>query len=120
MKKIIFLIFLFASTVSKAQTQGFIPIDGMLHFSAGYIVSTSVNGLLTKKGVKHSQYYGLAAGVAAGVAKELHDQHSYGVFSSSDLYYTAFGAFLGTIVFQVAIEAVEDRERKRKPNPLFY
>jgi len=122
MKKIIFSIFIFTATLSNLKSQGVIPIDYMLHAAAGYTISTSTNAILGKYGVKHSEYYGLAAGVAAGLAKELYDQKSYGYFSHSDFYFTAFGSFVGTIMFQVAIEAAEDRWRKKnkKPNPLFY
>jgi len=120
MKKILFSIFLFAPVLSYAQLTGFFRQDLLLHAAAGYTISSSVTAVLHRNGVRNAELYGVTAGFAAGVGKEIYDQKRGGYFDPADMYYTMAGTVIGAAISTVLIEGARDRERKkkRKPNPL--
>lgn len=121
MKKILFSIFLFAPVLSYAQLTGIFRQDLLLHAAAGYTISSSVTAVLHRNGVRNAELYGVTAGFAAGVLKEVYDQNQGGYFDAADMYYTMAGSVIGAAISTVLIEGAKDRERKkkkRKPNPL--
>jgi hypothetical protein len=61
------------------------PIDKLLHLLAGAAIAATV-ALYT------GPLYGLAAGIAAGIAKELYDRAGYGTPDFKDFIATALGA----------------------------
>jgi hypothetical protein len=61
------------------------PIDKLLHLLAGAAIAATV-------ALYADPIYGLAAGIAAGIAKELYDRAGYGTPDIKDFIATAFGA----------------------------
>lgn len=120
MKKILFSIFLFAPVLSYAQLTGIFQQDLLLHAAAGYTISSSVTAVLHRNGVRNAELYGITAGFAAAIGKEVYDQKRGSYFDPADMYYTMAGAVIGAAISTVLIEGAKDRERKkkRKPNPL--
>jgi hypothetical protein len=76
-----------------------IPQDKLLHFSAGYIVSTGVTAFADKKGYKNPELYGLFAGFAAGIIKELIDTNP----DPMDAYFTMWGSSVGCAIITIPI-----------------
>lgn len=66
-----------------------IPYDKKLHFGAGLGIALLV-GI-----VSFVPWYGLVAGVLAGIAKEVYDWHDYGKFDVKDMIATWIGALVG-------------------------
>lgn len=48
--------------------------DKVMHFGAGLAITSGVTFTASKLGAKHPKYWGFAAGVLAGVGKELYDK----------------------------------------------
>ena len=71
-----------------------IPQDKALHFTGGFMISATTAGLLNEAGVKNAYWYGLVAGIGAGLIKEAIDQKP----DTNDFYATAAGAISGTII----------------------
>jgi hypothetical protein len=100
--KVILLILL--PLISSAQ------VDKMLHFSAGYIISTAATASLHHRGVRNSELWGIAAGFAAGILKELVDDRP----DPADAYATMIGSVIGAAVISIPINE-KNRHSKRIP-----
>ena len=98
-----------------AQTLPTIPPDKMLHFGAGYVIASGTAAALHYRGVKNADLWGLGAGVAAGVIKELIDDRA----DPADAYATMWGALVGSIVISIPIHN-EKRYDKKRSNRMGY
>lgn len=58
------------------------------------MIATTTGAVMHELGVKHPHLYGLGAGIAAGIIKEIIDSKA----DPNDAYATAGGAVMGTIV----------------------
>ena len=93
-------IFLLAALGLPAFSEPLIPKDKQQHLLAGAVIGLGAGYTAKQLGFKHPERWGFAAGVLAGVAKELYDKkhpknHTCDV---NDALATAGGA---TIVFAV-------------------
>jgi hypothetical protein len=93
MKTLIIILFPLM-TYCQSNLLAKIPQDKALHFTTGFMISATTGVLLNEAGVKHPHLYGLGAGIAAGIIKELIDSKA----DPNDAYATAGGAIMGTIV----------------------
>ena len=66
-----------------------IPYDKKLHFIAGFVI-TIIFALIFL-----NPLYGFAAGVLAGICKEIYDWLDYGRFDIFDMFTTWFGSAIG-------------------------
>lgn len=80
-------IFLLLSFSSYSQT------DKLLHFSAGYGISTVVTGVTNK----HAVWYGIGSSVVIGAGKEIYDIKN-GVVDGMDFVATVVGGVVGSYV----------------------
>lgn len=74
--------------------------DKVKHFFMSAFIESVSYGALRAARVEHDQALGAAAGItlAAGVAKEVHDQHVGGDVSAKDLAWDAAGAAAAAMV----------------------
>lgn len=68
--------------------------DKVLHFASGMIIAFFSSCLF-------GAVVGVCIGGAAGVAKEIYDEWSYGGFDAEDLFATVAGAAIGAAFFQI-------------------
>lgn len=94
---------------ATAQTLPTIPTDKMLHFGAGYVIASGTAAALHYRGVKNADLWGLGAGVAAGVIKELIDDRP----DPADAYATMWGAFAGAVVISIPINNERRNDKRR-------
>jgi len=80
----------------------------MLHLSAGYVISTGTTAVLYNHGVKDADLWGIAAGFAAGIIKELIDDRP----DPADAYATMVGAVIGAAIITIPING-KGRHSKR-------
>lgn len=92
---------------ATAQTLPTIPTDKILHFGAGYVIASGTAAVLHYRGVRNADLWGLGAGMAAGVVKELIDNQA----DPSDAYATFWGAAVGAVVISIPIY---DTKRSRR------
>jgi len=109
MKKIITIVSVLLAFNSIAQ----IEQDKVKHFVAGAVITSVVNTSVYSltKNKDNALFMGLAAGIGAGLVKELYDSKYRGGFSVTDLVATGFGSFSASIPL-VAVETLIDRKRK--------
>ena len=69
------------------------PYDKKLHFRCGCIIALLI-GL-------YNPIYGLATGIAVGVAQEICDYYNYGLFDKYDMLTTWVGAVIGTCLCMI-------------------
>lgn len=72
-----------------------IPLDKRLHFAAGIVITIVVSYLL------HNPIYGLAAGLFAGLMKELRDWCIYRGFDYKDMLATWIGGLAGFAIAEL-------------------
>lgn len=60
--------------------------DKKLHFLCGYAITITI--------ALFNIYYGLGAGILAGVLKECYDKYDYGLFDKQDMLATWAGVLL--------------------------
>ena len=82
----------------NAQSQT-IATDKLLHLSAGYVISTTTTSTLHHYGVKDPELWGIAAGFAAGIIKEIIDDRPDPI----DAYATMVGSVIGAAVITIPI-----------------
>ena len=82
----------------SAQSQT-IPTDKLLHLSAGYVISTTTTATLHYHGVKNPELWGIAAGFAAGIIKEIIDDRP----DPADAYATMIGSVIGGALITIPI-----------------
>jgi len=97
MKKLLtILIVLIFTKISYSQK--LIDPSSVSHFTAGFTISSTVNGLWVKT-PKDRIWVGIWSGLVAGSIKELHDSgRNGGIFQPSDVLSTATGGLLGAIL----------------------
>ena len=101
----ILLLSMGCSLSAKSQTT---PTDKLLHLSAGYVISSGTTAILHNKGVKNPELWGIAAGFAAGIIKELIDDRPDPV----DAYATMVGSVVGAAIITIPING-KSRHSKR-------
>ena len=101
----IFLLLLILSQVGRSQT---IATDKLLHLSAGYVISTGTTATLRYHGVKNPELWGIAAGFAAGIIKEVIDTRP----DPADAYATMWGAMIGGVVITMPIHGKDKNSRR--------
>ena len=84
------------SLSGQSQT---IATDKLLHLSAGYVISTTTTATLHHYGVKDPELWGIAAGFAAGIIKEIIDDRPDPV----DAYATMVGSVIGAAIITIPI-----------------
>jgi len=95
MKKLLVLILLFSKI---SYSQKLIDPSNVSHFTAGFTISSTVNGLWVKT-PKDRIWVGIWSGLVAGSVKELYDSgRNGGYFQPSDVLSTTAGGFLGAIL----------------------
>lgn len=97
MKKLLtILIVLIFTKISYSQK--LFDQNSISHFSAGFTISSTVNGLWVKT-PKDRIWVGVWTGLVAGSIKELHDANrNFGVFQPTDVLSTTAGGLLGAIL----------------------
>ena len=73
--------------------------DKILHFAAGFIIALGFTIVM-------SPIYGLAAGVSAGIAKELWDEFDYGGADFWDFFATLAGVFVALFGYGLYVEVL--------------
>ena len=73
------------------------------------MITVSTGAVMDELGVKHPHLYGLGAGIAAGIIKELIDSKA----DPYDAYATAGGAIMGTIVIYLPIKESNARSKSK-------
>ena len=98
MKKTITILTVLIFTNLISYSQKLFDQNSVAHFSAGFTISTTVNGLWVKT-PKDRIMVGVWSGLVAGSIKELHDSgRNGGIFQVTDVLSTATGGFLGAIL----------------------
>ena len=105
------LIILFLISINSYSQIG---DDKIKHFRAGALFSGSTNFVVYKLtgDTKKAFWYGLAAGVFAGVGKELLDEHKYNGWDNEDLMASA----LGSITIIIPLNLLEKKHKLKYKN----
>jgi len=85
-----------------------LPTDKLLHLSAGYVISSGTTATLRYHGVKNPELWGIAAGFAAGIVKELVDDRP----DPADAFSTMVGSVIGAAVITIPLNG-KKRASKR-------
>lgn len=72
--------------------------DKILHIIVGFLISVIFSYIAYNLDLEYHQWYGVAAGLLIGIAKEAWDYYDYGIFSIWDLLSTLAGSFIGCLV----------------------
>jgi len=88
----------------SSKLLGQIPVDKILHFNAGYIISASAGSASYHFNINDSVSIGISAGVLAGFGKEVHDHIVYRGFDPFDFAFTANGSFWGGFTIHTIIQ----------------
>lgn len=101
------IIFLLISQMSYSQ----IPDDKIKHFGAGVFISGATNLIVydLTKNRKKAFWYGMGAGVLAGIGKELIDEKKYSGWDNKDLLAT----FLGSVTVSIPLNLWEHKKDKK-------
>lgn len=87
------MLFLLTASLNAFEVQR----DKVYHFAAGTLIASGTTFAASKMGFKHPRLYGLAAGILAGIGKELYDKRHPKSHSCdpNDAYATFLGASVG-------------------------
>jgi len=97
MRKLVPLLLLVAANAVHAVEQ-----DKAQHTQAGFLIGVVTHSLATDSG-KLPMLSGVAAGCAAGLAKELYDAGGRGKSETKDFLFTCGGALVGSFLSEKAV-----------------
>ena len=93
---------LLALNLSQGNSQQI--TDKLLHFGAGYVISTSSAALCYNFNLNKSVSVGIGLGTAAGLGKEVRDYVVYRGPDAFDFGFTVAGSFWGGFCIHTVIE----------------
>jgi len=106
MRKTVFILLLFFATTATAQKSEWLATDKYMHFTTGYIMSSTTYAFTYKftESRQKAFWYSFGVSIAAGIGKELYDKHVKKTrFDPKDATVTALGGLVGSITFKIAI-----------------
>ena len=97
MKKIFLALLIASSLFAEVDIN---QRDKQYHITATALISTVTAGYFKNKGYSKTEafFYGLAAGMLAGLAKEAYDEYKYGGYNNADMYADLIGSTAGSAI----------------------